>query len=141
MAHPDRMTVAQYRASMQGSATAKYHNQAVVVDGLRFDSRLEAKRYQQLKLLKAAGEVAWFTRQVPFVIAPKVTYRVDFLIVWTHRNPELLNVRMGNQVFPVSPVTLEDVKGFWTETSKVKVRTVEYQYGVTIQMLGRKDIG
>ncbi len=135
MSHPDQMTVAEYRAQMQGSATAKYHNQKCVIDGIRFDSRLEAKRYQQLVLLKQAGQVAWFTRQVPFVIAPRVTYRVDFLIVWE------IDPSPSAMMGAVQRVTLEDVKGVWTATSRVKIRTVEHLYGVTIQLLGRKDIG
>jgi Protein of unknown function (DUF1064) len=35
----------------------KYRNQITETDGHRFDSRLEAKRYRELKLLLAAGNI------------------------------------------------------------------------------------
>lgn len=35
----------------------KYHNQPVVVNGIKFDSRREARRYQELQLLLRAGEI------------------------------------------------------------------------------------
>jgi len=35
----------------------KYNARPVEVDGIRFDSKLEAKRYQELQILVAAGEI------------------------------------------------------------------------------------
>ena len=46
----------------------KYRNQIVEVDGIRFASRLEARRYQQLKLLERAGEISELKLQEEFVI-------------------------------------------------------------------------
>jgi len=37
---------------------SKYHAIPTEVDGIRFDSRGEARRYQELKLLQAAGEIS-----------------------------------------------------------------------------------
>lgn len=81
----------------------KYHAQSVVVNGIRFDSKKEARRYQDLRLLQQAGEVTWFLRQVPFDLPGGVVYRLDFLVCW----------RDGHY-------TYEDVKGG-------KVRTKEYR--------------
>ena len=36
----------------------KYGAQKTVVDGIKFSSRLEAERFQQLKLLEQAGEIS-----------------------------------------------------------------------------------
>jgi hypothetical protein len=36
---------------------AKYGAEPTVVDGIRFDSKKEAARYQELKLLAKAGEI------------------------------------------------------------------------------------
>ena len=33
----------------------KYFNKKVIIDGIKFDSKKEAKRYTELKLLKKAG--------------------------------------------------------------------------------------
>ena len=50
----------------------KYRNQPTVVDGIRFDSKKEANRWAELKLLERAGKITQLYRQVPFVLAPKV---------------------------------------------------------------------
>ena len=48
----------------------KFGNRKTVVDGETFDSRKEARRYAELKLLERAGEVRNIERQVPFVLVP-----------------------------------------------------------------------
>ena len=35
----------------------KYHNTKTVADGIKFDSKLEAERYAQLKILERAGVI------------------------------------------------------------------------------------
>ncbi len=53
-----RMTAAEYREHQAKRAKVrKYLNQVVTVDGRRFDSISEAKRYGTLKLLQMAGEI------------------------------------------------------------------------------------
>ena len=46
----------------------KYNNAKTVIDGKKFDSKKEAKRYQELQLLKCAGEVVDFFCQPEFII-------------------------------------------------------------------------
>ena len=48
----------------------KLHNIPTVVDGIRFASRLEARRYSELKLLEKAGEITDLRWQVPFELIP-----------------------------------------------------------------------
>lgn len=43
-------------------APNKYGAKKTVVDGVTFDSKAEARRYQQLKLMQQAGEIIGFTR-------------------------------------------------------------------------------
>lgn len=45
---------------------SKYRNVKVEVNGVRFDSRKEAARWQQLQAREAAGEIHGLDRQVPF---------------------------------------------------------------------------
>jgi hypothetical protein len=97
---------------------AKYRNSPTVVDGQRFDSRLEAKHYQHLKNLWELGTLAWFTRQVPFRLPGGITYRADFLVVWKDGR-----------------VSVQDVKGFGTRTSQIKIAQVEEIFGVTIEII------
>ena len=44
----------------------KYHNRKYSADGEVFDSKKEYQRWQELKLLEKAGEIAELRRQVPF---------------------------------------------------------------------------
>ena len=84
----------------------KYHNTPVEVDGIRFDSKAEAARYVQLKALRAAGRILWFTRQPSFLLLGNTRYRPDSSgLVW-----------------------VEDVKGVETKEFKIKKKDWEALY-------------
>lgn len=57
---------------------SKYKSRKTVVDGIEFDSKKEAKRYSELKLLERAGQIQELELQKPFVLIPaqKVNGRV-----------------------------------------------------------------
>jgi hypothetical protein len=93
----------------------KYRNEPVVVDGIRFDSKLEARYYEQLKLRRAAGEVAWFIRQPRFDLPGGVVYRADFLAVLAAGGVEVV-----------------DTKGQDTRESITKRKQVKHLYGVDV---------
>lgn len=84
----------------------KYGAQKTVVDGLRFDSKKEAMRWQELKKLESIGAIQNLERQVSIplhVAGVKVcTYRADFMY-------EMDGV-----------VVVEDAKGYQTEVFKLK---------------------
>lgn len=84
----------------------KYGNRKTVVDGFKFDSKREAERCQQLKLMQQAGEIHGLERQVPFdlkVNGVKVCrYVADF--VYVGKNGKVC----------------EDVKGYATSLYKLK---------------------
>ena len=65
---------AQEVAKGKGSTAkrSKYGNKKVTVDGITFDSAKEARRWQELKLLEAAGEIQALERQKVFILAPAV---------------------------------------------------------------------
>lgn len=87
----------------------KYRNEPIVVDGIRFASKAEARRYGELKLLVRAGEVFDLRRQVPYEIVvdghPICRYVADF--DYLDKNG--------------LPVT-EDVKGVLTPEFKIKAK-------------------
>ena|SRR3990167_2111836 len=67
----------------------KYRNREKVVDGIVFQSIAESRRYQELKLLQKAGEIAGLKLQPEFTLLPgftdyegkkqrPITYRADF---------------------------------------------------------------
>ncbi len=94
----------------------KYNAQPTVVDGIRFDSKREARLYESLKARRAAGEVAYFLRQVPVHLPGGTKLIVDFLVFYRDgREPEYL-----------------DAKGRETPVFKVKRREVEAAFPIRI---------
>jgi hypothetical protein len=114
----------------------KYGAKPTVVDGIRFASMKEARRYQELKLLEKVGEIEGLELQPTFPLyAPSMSgqllraakassqggvfkvgeYRADFAY---------LDWKRGRVV--------EDVKGFKTPLYRWKKRHVEAQYGITV---------
>ena len=80
----------------------KYHNKKPEIDGHTFDSKLEARYYQKLKLLKKAGEVKKFELQPRFeLLAPEddevtgrgIYYRADFKIWWKDGKVEVVDCK------------------------------------------------
>ena len=49
---------------------SKYRAKKTFVDGIRFDSVREARRYKELKLLERAGEIKELRMQVKYVLIP-----------------------------------------------------------------------
>lgn len=100
---------------------AKYNNRKVTIDGIKFDSQGEARRYQELKLLQKAGEISELELQPKFTLQPtfrkngkthrSITYKADFRY----------KDKGGN-------VVIEDFKGFETKDFIIKKKLFEYQY-------------
>ena len=120
----DSMSVAEWRKHLH-QPVRKYRNIRVEVDGRKFDSKLEAKRYEELKQLGQLGQVAWFTTQVPFRLPGGIIYRADFLVVWGP-NPG------------AGGVTVEDCKGARTRVSINKIKQVEEIYGFKVEIITRE---
>ena len=85
------------------------------LDGIKFASRKEARRYRELRLLEKSGELLFFLRQVPFHLPANVKYVCDFLCFWKDET-----------------VTVEDVKGIKTPLYILKKKQVEAIYPVSI---------
>jgi len=91
----------------------KYNAKKIIIDGIEFDSKKEAKRYQELKMLEKAGKIKDLQLQPVFLLQEgfyyqgkairQITYRADFEYV----------DEKGNRV-------VEDVKGFKTDVYKLK---------------------
>ena len=98
----------------------KYGNKKTVVNGITFDSKAEARRYCELRLLERAGEISNLELQPKFVLIPKhkrrgrtvrqATYKADFRYVDED----------GNTI-------VEDVKGVETREFKLKRKLLEFQ--------------
>ena len=121
--------------------TNKYNAKKVSVDGIEFDSKKEAKRYQELLLLQKAGEIYMLERQKVYELLPAqrehdtvgkrggvikgklleraVEYVADF--VYTDKNGKTI---------------VEDVKGFREGGAYavfvLKRKLMLYRYGIKI---------
>lgn len=106
---------------------SKYHARKTVVDGITFDSKREAKRYQELKLLERAGAIRDLTRQVRYELIPAfdvdgkhyrpTSYVADFVYTDTATGEEVV----------------EDCKGYRTDVYRLKAKLFAHRYGVSIR--------
>lgn len=99
-------------------ASHKFRAKATVQDAINFQSKAEARRYQELKLLKLSGDIIFFLRQPLFDLPGGTTYRADFIIFWSDGN-----------------TTIEDVKGFETKEFILKKKQVEALYPIELQIV------
>ena len=122
-----RMSVSEFKAlQSNGAKPNKYRNVKTVVDGITFDSRVEAARYDTLVLLRKAGAILWFICQPTFHLPGGIRYRADFLIVWNDNG--------------IKRVSVEDVKGAKTRVSINKMKTVEALYGIKVDIITRSNV-
>ena len=115
---------------------SKYRNKPTVVDGIRFSSKAEAKRWDELRMLEKAGEITDLKRQVAF---PLYGFSVDgqkivgkYVADFTYR---------GDAAAPHAAVVVEDVKGgraTMTDTFRLKAKLFEANYGFPITIIGGK---
>lgn len=101
---------------------SKYHSKKAVVDGIEFDSKAEAKRYCELKMLERAGKIKDLSLQHKFELQPSfkkngktiraIVYVADFVYL------DLERMR----------IEVEDVKGFKTKEYLLKKKLFEYKF-------------
>lgn len=107
---------------------SKYNSKKTVLNGQTFDSRKEAKRYQELLFLERAGAIKNLSRQVKFVLIPsqrdeatgkvlerECSYRADF------------------EYTEDGKTIVEDVKGFRTKEYIIKRKLLLWRYGIKIR--------
>ena len=107
---------------------SKYRAKKSHVDGIKFDSLKEARRYQELRLLERAGKITDLRLQVPFFLLPAqrdengnvveraVKYIADF--VYTDED--------GKTV-------VEDTKGMKTPAYIIKRKLMRWVHGIAIK--------
>ena len=98
----------------------KYRNQETVIDGIKFQSKKEANRYCELKLLEKAKEIEELKLQPKFILQEGfkkdgVTYRAITYVA------DFSYIQKGKLI-------VQDVKGVETEVFKLKRKLFEYKY-------------
>lgn len=99
---------------------SKYGNSATEVDGIKFDSAREAKRYRELLLLLKAGIIGLLRMQVEYELNPGGTHSLKYLADFVY-----VLAATGEKV-------VEDVKGFRTREYKKKCRLMKKVHGIVI---------
>lgn len=98
----------------------KYHARRTEVDGIEFDSKAEANRYSELKLLQRSGEIKDLEIQVKFPLVVNdikiATYIADFV----YRD------------CATNAVVVEDSKGFRTRDYRIKKKLMLAIHRITI---------
>lgn len=113
----------------------KYKNRKTTIDGITFDSKLEAERYAQLKLLMMAKEISHLMLQPKYLLQEAfekngkkhraIHYVADFEYWCNRKNKRIV----------------EDVKGVQTEAFKIKYKIFEYKYpDLQLSIITKKDI-
>lgn len=112
----------------QVKTRSKYKNQEVLVNEIKFDSKKEAKRYQELLLMQRAGLITDLKRQVSYILVPafnlnKKRYRsMSYIADFTYKQD-------GKEI-------VEDVKAsktYQTDVYKIKRKLMAYIYGIEIK--------
>lgn len=100
----------------------KYHNKSERFDGHYFPSQAEKHRYCELKILKTAGIIKEFGCQPKFDVGAGISYKPDFEVeYWDH-------------------IEYEEVKGKWTEPSKMRVKLFKEKYPEKILKIIRNGV-
>ena len=101
----------------------KYRNIKTVVDGIKFDSKREAERYMELKLLEKAGEIKELKLQPKFTLQSKFKYEgktireISYIADFQYKEKD-------NEKDVV-----EDVKGVKTSVFRIKEKMFLKKYG------------
>ena len=141
----------QVRQQVGGKIAAqtanKYHNRKIEINGIRFDSRKEAKRYVQLMHAMRLGAIKDLRLQVDFTIQEAYTdcqgkrirairYRADFAYKLTGLLPFSISAEdrdvWSRYIMSGTETVIEDVKGVKTQAYKLKEKLMA-QKGISIR--------
>lgn len=120
----------------------KYGNTKITVDGIQFDSKREAARYQELKLLERAGVISFLQRQTKFQLIPD--QHAPSNAVYTkgprkgQRKPGKLLEHECSYIADFCYIqngetVVEDAKGCRTEVYRIKKKLMLERYGIQIR--------
>lgn len=102
----------------------KYRNQKTIVDGVTFDSKAEAVRYSELKLLYKAGMIHDLQYQFIFKLEVNKIHVCNYIADFAY-------MEKGKCV-------VEDVKGMKTAVYQLKKKLLFASRGITVTEIGVK---
>ena len=116
----ERITLEQYKSlSKPRKKRHKYGAKKTIVDGIKFDSAAEAKRYTSLKSMEKSGMIS------KLVLQPKFSFCVDGQKMFDLIADFQYETENGS-------IITEDVKGYPTPIARLKRKLVEADRGIKI---------
>ena len=119
----EEITVAQYKAlTAKAPRGNKFNARRVQYEGYDFGSEDEVKRYRELRLMQAAGEIAGLRMQVHFAIDVSGQHICDYVA-------DFVYLRLGD-----GRLVVEDVKSPATMTAvyRLKKKLLKATWGLDI---------
>ena len=98
------------------------------MNGIRFDSVKEARRYVDLNLLQRAGQIQDLQIQVPFILIPKQKDSKGRVIREVKYIADFVYMEKGRKI-------VEDVKGYRTKEYQIKKKLMKYFHNIEIKEL------
>ena len=118
----------------------KYYAKKTTVNGIEFDSRKEAYRYQELLLLQRAGAIQDLQLQVKYVLIPA---QYETYAKWGKTGKRLKDGKrlverecsyVADFVYTLNgKLVVEDTKGFRTKDYAIKRKLMLYVHGIRIK--------
>lgn len=119
--YPNGRKYASSQTPLKQAKKSKYNAVKTEIDGIVFDSKKEAQRYKELKLLEQVGEITNLRLQVPYVLIAKSKYGMPIRYI-----ADFVYEENGNEI-------VEDTKGYRTDVYKIKRRLMAEKYGIKIK--------
>ena len=104
----------------------KYHAKKTELDGITFDSRKEAQRYAELRLLERSGAIHNLQRQVRYELIPAQKKDGKTIERACHYIADFVYEENGKTV-------VEDVKGYRTKEYVLKRKLMLQVHGIEVR--------
>ncbi len=117
----------------------KYGAEKCQINGEKFDSKKEARRWQELRLLEQAGEINNLRRQVKYVLIP--SQKETIVEIRKNQKPKRIERVVERECSYVADfvyeengkTVVEDAKGVKTEAYRIKKKLMLYVHGIKIR--------
>lgn len=102
---------------------SKYKAIRTEINGIKFASKKEAHRYQELKLMERAKVITDLKLQVPFILVDK------------NENGRAIKYVADFTYYENGQYVVEDTKGYITDVFKIKKRLLKERYDIDIKLV------
>ncbi len=135
-----KLPLSEYRAmqagKVSGGGKSKYRNVRTEVDGIMFDSKREAARYSELRLMEKAGQIVNLVCQLKYPLTMRGFHICDYVadfVYWVPDPRGAESVYIPGVYEGHARKVVEDVKGFRTDVYRLKKKLMKACCDIDIQ--------